>query len=191
LLNTNDMMTELSLNILDIVNNSVRATADLIKIELHINRKADQLIVIIADNGCGMTKEQLNKIEDPFYTTRTTRSVGLGIPFYKLAALSTGGSFQIKSTLHVGTTVTAIFGLSHIDRMPLGDINSTIHTLITLNTNIDFLYIYEFDGQKFHLDTREFKELLGDVPLDAPEVSAYIKKYLKENQQETDGGYQV
>jgi hypothetical protein len=184
-------MTELSLNILDIANNSVRANADLITIEIHIHRKTDQLIVMIADNGCGMTKEQLDKIEDPFYTTRTTRKVGLGIPFYKLAALSTGGSFQIKSVPNFGTTVTAIFGLSHIDRMPLGDINSTIHTLITLNTKIDFLYTYELDGREFHLDTRECKRLLGDIPLNTPEVSAYIKDYLKENQQEVDGGYHV
>jgi hypothetical protein len=185
------MMTELSLNVLDIANNSIRANAKLIEIKILINREADTLTITIADNGCGMTEEQLNKVEDPFFTTRTTRSVGLGVPFYKMAALSTGGKFSIVSTPSVGTTVIAVFGLSHIDRMPLGDMNSTMHTLITLNTQIDFLYTYEFDGKWFSLDTREFREILNDVPLDSPEVSAYIKEYLKENQQETDDGYHV
>ncbi len=108
-----------------------------------------------------------------------------------MAALSTGGSFHIQSTPGYGTTVTAVFGLSHIDRMPLGDMNSTMHTLITLNTQIDFLYTYVFDGKILTLDTREFREILNDVPLDSPEVSAYIKEYLDENQNETDGGYHV
>jgi len=185
------MMTELSLNVLDIANNSIRANANLIEIKILINRESDTLTITIADNGCGMTEEQLKKVEDPFFTTRTTRNVGLGVPFYKMAALSTGGTFSILSTPSVGTTVKTVFGLSHIDRMPLGDMNSTMHTLITLNTQIDFLYTYDLDGKCFTLDTREFREILNDVPLDSPEVSAYIKDYLKENQQETDGGYHV
>ena len=184
-------MTELSLNVLDIANNSIRANANLIEIKILINRESDTLTITIIDNGCGMTEEQLKKVEDPFFTTRTTRNVGLGVPFYKMAALSTGGKFSIISTLNVGTTVIAVFGLSHIDRMPIGDMNSTMHTLITLNTQIDFLYTYIFDGKSFSLDTREFREILNDIPLDSPEVSAYIKEYLKENQQETDGGYHV
>jgi anti-sigma regulatory factor (Ser/Thr protein kinase) len=185
------MMTELSLNVLDIANNSVRANADFIEITISIQRESDILTIIIADNGCGMTKEQLSKVEDPFFTTRTTRNVGLGIPFFKQAALNTGGSFTIKSVVGVGTKVTAVFGLSHIDRMPLGDMNSTMYTLITLNTQIDFLYTYEFDAKMFQLDTRIFREILGNVPFDTPQVSAYIKEYLDENQKEVDNGYLV
>ncbi len=184
-------MTELSLNVLDVANNSIRAGADLIEIKIQIQRETDILKIIIADNGCGMTKEQLQKVEDPFFTTRTTRKIGLGVPFFKMAALNTGGTFHIESETGTGTTVTAVFRISHIDRMPLGDINSTIHTLITLNTQIDFLYTYEFDGNQFMLDTREFRQILNDVPLNSPEVSAYIKEYLEENQQETDGGFRV
>lgn len=184
-------MTEISLNVLDIANNSIRADATFIEITVQIQRDQDTLTIIISDNGCGMTKEQLKQVEDPFFTTRTTRKIGLGVPFFKLAALSTGGSFQIDSTLKVGTTITAVFGLSHIDRMPLGDMNSTIHTLITLNTHIDFLYTYCFDGNQFTLDTREFRQILGDVPLNSPEVTTYIKEYLTENQNETDGGYHI
>lgn len=185
------MMTELSLNVLDIANNSIRAEATLIEIQVQIHRERDTLTITIADNGCGMTEEQVKNVEDPFFTTRTTRKVGLGVPFFKMAALSTGGSFHIQSAPGAGTTVTAVFGLSHIDRMPLGDMNSTIHTLITLNEHIDFLYTYEFDDKCFSLDTREFREVLGDIPFHTPEVSNYIKTYLEENQLETDGGYHI
>lgn len=183
------MMTELSLNVLDVANNSVRAGATLIEIGIQIQRDLNTLTITIADNGCGMSKEQLQKVEDPFFTTRTTRKIGLGIPFFKMAALSTGGTFRINSTAGIGTTVIAVFTLSHIDRMPLGDINSTMHTLITLNTQIDFLYTFALDGNQFTLDTREFRQILNNVPLNSPEVSQFIKEYLEENQKEIDSGY--
>ncbi len=182
------MLPEISLNILDIAQNSIRAEADLIEIGVLIDRKADTLTVIINDNGCGMTKEQIAHVEDPFFTTRSTRKIGLGVPFFKMSAIITGGSFEITSEVKVGTKVKAVFVLSHIDRMPLGDINSTIHTLVTYNTNIDFVYTYEFDGESFVLDTRQMREILGGVPLDVPEVSEYIKEYLDENKKEADGG---
>lgn len=182
------MLPEISLNVLDIAQNSIRAEADLIEIGVYIDRKADTLTVIINDNGCGMTAEQIAHVEDPFFTTRSTRKIGLGVPFFKMSAIITGGSFEITSEVKVGTKVKAVFVLSHIDRMPLGDINSTIHTLVTYNTNIDFVYTYEFDGQSFVLDTRQMREILGGVPLDAPEVSEYIKEYLDENKKEADGG---
>ncbi len=185
------MMTEISLNVLDIANNSIRANASLIEIIIQIKRDLDTLKITIADNGCGMTEEQIRQVEDPFFTTRTTRKVGLGVPFFKMAALSTGGSFRIESTPGTGTTVIAEFGLSHIDRMPLGDMNSTMLTLITLNPQIDFLYTYAFDDKEFTLDTREFRQILNDIPLNSPEVAAYIKEYLTENQYETDGGHPV
>ena len=184
-------MTELSLNVLDIVNNSIRANANLIEITVSIHRKSDTLSIEIADNGCGMTEEELKRVQDPFYTTRTTRGVGLGIPFFQQAALSTGGSFAIKSKPRIGTRVTAIFGLSHIDRMPLGDMNSTIYTLIMANRQIDFLYTYVFDDRQFHLDTRELREILDGIPLDTPQVSNYIKEYLEENQKDVNGEYTV
>ena len=182
------MMPEISLNILDVAENSTRAEATLVEISICADRKADTLTVVIGDNGCGMTPEQVSQVTDPFFTTRTTRKVGLGIPFYKYAAESTGGSFSIQSELGKGTRVTAVFGLSHIDRMPLGDISSTIHTLVVYHPDTDFRYIYEYDGKSFTLDTREFREILGDVPFDTPEISSYIMEYLTENKLETDGG---
>lgn len=182
------MMTEISLNILDVAQNSISAGAKLIEISVVADTKSDVLTVVIKDNGCGMDEEKLKKVIDPFFTTRTTRKVGLGIPFYKLAAENTGGSFNITSQLGLGTTVTAVFGLSHIDRMPLGDINFTIHTLVTLNSGVDFYYLYEIDEKSFTLDTKEFREILGDIPFNLPEVSAYINDYLDENKQMVDGG---
>lgn len=182
------MMPEIAMNILDVAENSVRAGASLIRITVDISRELDRLNIVIEDNGCGMTAEQVAHVTDPFFTTRTTRKVGLGVPFFKMAAESTGGSFSIESVPGQGTVVTAVFGLSHIDRMPLGDINGTIHTLITFNTHIDFLYTYRYDSRSFTLDTREFKAILEGVPLDTPEVSQYIHEFLDENKQEVDGG---
>ena len=181
-------MTEISLNILDVAENSTRAGASLVTITVSADTAADRLTVIIDDDGCGMTEEQVAHVTDPFFTTRTTRKVGLGVPFFKYAAESTGGSFTIQSEPGVGTTVTAVFVLSHIDRMPLGDISSTIHTLVVYHPDTDFRYIYEYDGKSFTLDTREFREILGDVPFDTPEISSYIMEYLTENKLETDGG---
>lgn len=181
------MMTELSLNILDVAENSIRADAALVEIEVAVDTLKDTLSIIIKDNGKGMSKEQISQAEDPFYTTRTTRKVGLGVPFFKQAALGTGGTFSIESQLGAGTCVKAVFIFSHIDRMPLGDITSTIHTLITYNTETDFLYKYIYNDKSFTLDTREFKEILGGVPLNIPEVSSYVKEYLTENKAEVDG----
>lgn len=182
------MMTELSLNVLDVANNSISAGASIITILVQVDRNMDQLTIQITDNGCGMNEYQLRQVEDPFYTTRTTRRVGLGVPFFKMAALQTGGAFHIKSTPNVGTTITAVFLLSHIDRMPLGDMNSTIYTLITFNPQINFRYTYRIDEREFVLDTVEFRKILGDIPFDYPEVSAYIRSYLNENQAEVDNG---
>lgn len=182
------MMTELSLNVLDVAQNSVKAGAGLIEITVSADTKSDRLVITIKDDGCGMSEEQVSRVTDPFYTTRTTRKVGLGVPFYKLAAESTGGSFEITSQIGSGTTVTAEFVISHIDRMPLGDMTETMHSLITMNADIDFLYTYRIDGREFTLDTRELREILGGIPLNTPEVSEYIKEYLKENKEETDMG---
>ena len=181
-------MPEISLNILDVAKNSTRAGASLVQITVDVQPEANKLTVIIADDGCGMTKEQVERVTDPFYTSRTTRKVGLGVPFFKLAAESTGGNFSIESEPGKGTTITAIFTLNHIDRMPLGDMTATIHTLIQGHPDTDFLYVYRCGKKEFSLDTREMHAILGDIPFDAPEISSYIRDYLTENKLETDGG---
>ncbi len=174
-------MQELSLNILDIAQNSVKAKASLITVEVTERTSDDTLTITITDNGCGMSEETAKAAIDPFYTTRTTRKVGLGLPFIKMAAQMTGGSFDIRSAVGVGTTVKAVFGLSHIDRMPLGDMCSTMLTLISGSPQIDFVYTHQKDLQSFTMDTRQFKEILGEVPLSAPEVLTFIKDYMTEN----------
>lgn len=185
-------MPEISLNILDVAENSVRAKASLIEITVSVQTQEDLLTVVIRDDGCGMSADQVKRAQDPFFTTRTTRIVGLGLPFFKQAAESTGGNFRIISEKGKGTTVEAVFGLSHIDRMPLGDISSTIHTLIVFNEQIDFRYIYRYNDRHFILDTREMREMLGDeISFMEPEVSLFIWEYLDTNKNETDGGADV
>lgn len=181
-------MPEISLNILDVAENSTKAGAKLVELSVEADTKLDRLTVSIIDDGCGMTPEQVTRVTDPFFTSRTTRKVGLGIPFFKYAAESTGGSFTITSVPGEGTQVTADFVLSHIDRMPLGDMNATIHTLIVYHPDTEFLYTYRYNDKAFTLDTRQFREILGDIPFDSPEIAAYIMEYLTENQLETDGG---
>ncbi|HIT79500.1 MAG TPA: ATP-binding protein [Candidatus Faecivivens stercorigallinarum] len=177
-------MQELSLNVLDIAQNSVRAKASLVTITV-AERSTDHFLEIsIADNGCGMTPEQVARAMDPFFTTRTTRKVGLGISFFKLSAESTGGSFDIQSTLGVGTVTTARYHTDHIDMLPIGDMNATILSLISMNPQMDFVYQRSLDDNSFTLDTRELKAVLEDVPLNSPEVVQFIKETLEEGEAE-------
>ena len=184
-------MTEISLNVLDVSENSVRAGATLVSIRVSVDSASDSMTIVIEDNGKGMDSEQAAHAADPFFTTRTTRKVGLGLPFFKYAAESTGGSFSLASQPGKGTVVTAVFVLSHIDRMPLGDMSSTIHNLILYHPDIDFCYTYCCNGVSFTLDTREMRKILGGIPFHTPEVSHYIMEFLTENHNETNGGMQL
>ena len=183
-------MKELSLNILDIAENSVKANATLVKIT--ITESEEELVLTIADDGCGMKKEILLSVTDPFYTTRTTRKVGMGLPLLKFAAEQTGGGLTIHS-FHKdeypdehGTTVIAKFNKNHIDFTPLGDAASSIVTLIQGHPDTDFLYKHTFaDGKEVLLDTRELRAVLDDVPLDTFEVLVWIKDNLGEQYEET------
>lgn len=180
------MLPEISLNILDIVQNSIRAQASLIEIKVHKDTINELLTVTIKDNGCGMSEEQLEHVIDPFFTTRTTRKIGLGVPFFRQAALITGGEFNIQSEIGHGTTITAVFHTSNIDCMPLGDINNTILILITMNETIDFLYTYSNQIDSFSLDTREIRLILNEIPITTPDVKDFIISYLNEHQLEVD-----
>lgn len=176
-------MRELSLNILDVAQNSISAGASLIELEIRQDTAKCELLIGIYDNGCGMTQQQLDGVTDPFFTTRTTRKVGMGVPLFKMAAEMTGGCFDISSVLGEGTRVTAIFKTDSIDFTPLGDVASTLILLITMNTDRDFLYRHSIDGREFVLDTREIKSILGGVPLDDAEVTQWMKEYIAENTQ--------
>lgn len=174
-------MRELSLNVLDIVQNSITANANLIEIELIEEINNDILKINIFDNGKGMTDEQIKSVTDPFYTTRTTRKIGLGIPLFKMAAEMSGGSFKIESTVGSGTKIYTSYIYSSIDRMPVGNINETVSMLIRMNPDIDFVYTHTFNEKSYSLDTRELREQLENVPLDTPEVIDWINDYLTEN----------
>lgn len=174
-------MRELSLNVLDIAQNSVAAGAKLIEISLKENTADHELFIGIRDNGKGMSKEKLERVLDPFFTTRTTRKVGMGVPLFKLAAEMTGGKFEIDSVENVGTNVKAYFKTNHLDFTPIGDMTSTFISLVTMNLNIDFVYERSLDGKSFTVDTRQLKEILGDVPLNEPEITQWITDYVNEN----------
>lgn len=180
------MLPEISLNILDVTQNSISAEATNVDILVAVNKQLEQLQVRITDNGKGMDPLQVEHVTDPFYTTRTTRKVGLGIPFLKQAAQATGGRFSIESEVGVGTVIDAVFCINHIDCMPLGDICGTIHSLVIMNQMIDFTFTYRVDEREFVLDTRQMKEILGEVSFQEPEISAFISDYLTENKTEVE-----
>lgn len=172
-------MKELSLNILDITQNSISAGAKNIAITL-VQDENGILTVTIADDGRGMTDEQLRSVTDPFYTTRTTRKVGLGIPLIKLAAEQTGGTFAIESAVGKGTTLIATFDTRHIDCAPIGDMTATITTLIMGAPDIDFTFTHTAPGGKVGLSTRDMRNVLGNISLAHAEVIEWVKEYLTE-----------
>ncbi len=178
-------MKELSLNILDIAENSYKAGSRVT--EILIFEDDEKITIGVNDNGSGMKEEVLRGVTDPFYTTRKTRSVGLGLPLLKLAAEQTGGELKITSRhkdefpeSH-GTEVSASFYKNHIDCPPLGDVISTVVTLIQGHPDTDTVFRHTFDGgYEVSLDTREMREILGDIPLDSFEVLDWIKGALEE-----------
>ena len=176
-------MRELSLNVMDIAQNSLVAGASLITII--VCEDDASLTITIEDNGKGMDAETLERVQSPFYTTRTTRSVGLGIPLYKMACEMTGGSLELSSELGVGTKLKALFFKKHIDMVPLGDISQTVQLLVTCNPDVDFVYTRTLCNCSYTMDTREMREILGeDVPLSSPDVSLWLKEYLAEQDAE-------
>lgn len=174
-------MQELSLNILDVVQNSIAAGATLVRMELcYTTSSPRRLTVCIRDNGCGMEQEALQRVTDPFYTTRTTRKVGLGTSLFKMAAELTGGSFSVESQKGKGTAVTAVLYPEHLDAVPLGDIGATYVSLVQTNPQLDFVLQIACGEKGFEADTRVFKEVLEGVPIESPQVLAFIGGYIQE-----------
>ena len=177
-------MRELSLNILDIAQNSISAGASLTEIVVNENTKDKTLLIGIYDNGCGMTEEQVESVIDPFFTTRTTRKVGMGIPLFKMSCEQTGGKFTIESEKGVGTKINALYKTDSIDFTPLGDIASTIVTIVSMNADKEFLYRRVLDDKEFIFSTVEIKKILDGVPLSEPSVMNWIEEYLNEQYNE-------
>lgn len=180
-------MRDISLHILDIAENSIRANATLIQMSVLLKETDDTLSVVIEDNGCGMSREMLERVKSPFTTSRTTRKVGLGIPLFAAGCENTGGSLAIESSPGIGTKLKAVYRNSHIDRPPLGDIAETICTLVLMNPELDFVFTARKD-QTFEFDTREIKRTLNGLPITQPEVVKFISEYLKEGMKQVFGG---
>ena len=177
-------MRELSLHILDVVENGITAGGSCIWIEVDEARKSDWLTIVIRDNGRGMPVEKLENIDDPFITSRTTRRVGLGLSLLATAAGRCEGTMQIESEPGKGTIITATFRFNHIDRAPLGDMPATITTLIMGNPGIDFVYSHRIDDNDYSLDTREIRAEMEDLSLSDPVVIHHLTETIRSALQE-------
>lgn len=174
-------MKELSLHILDIVQNSIAAKATAIDISIVESTKENMFTIKIIDNGCGMSREFLENVISPFVTTRKTRKVGLGISLFKAAAERCNGCFIIASEEGKGTSIEVRLDRNHIDRAPLGNMADTFTTLLLSNDRIHYTYYHVFDNKEFSIDTRELKKVLGeDVPLHDFEVLEWVKGFIIE-----------
>jgi len=177
-------MKDLSMHILDIIQNSVRAKASKVELEIIEEVEKNLYTIIINDNGCGMDKDTLEKVIDPFFTTRTTRKVGLGLPLLKQNAERTGGYMNIVSEEDKGTKLTAVFIHDNLDRPSLGDIAGTVVLLVGANPDISFIYRHRTDNGEYVFDTNEVNEVLEGVSISEPEVLRYLKEMINENLKE-------
>ena len=173
-------MNELSLHILDICQNSIKADANLINIIIEEDTKNDFFKVLIGDNGNGMSEKTLSEVSDPFFTTRTTRKVGLGISLFKMACELCDGKFTITSEVNVGTKLIAEFKNNHIDRAPLGDIEDTLCVLLLNELEIDIYYEHIINDKNYIFDSRVVKEVLDGISFTNYDVMKWIKANIKE-----------
>jgi anti-sigma regulatory factor (Ser/Thr protein kinase) len=169
-------MMELSMHVLDVVENSTRAGAQRVTIAITEDRKRDDLTIVIVDDGAGMEPETLKKALDPFYTSKTVRRVGLGLPMFSQAAKKADGSFSVESKVGEGTRVSAHFKHGHIDRQPLGNMANTMVTLIAGYPDVDFVYTHQSMESTYVLDTREIKQELEDVPINNTSILQFIRE---------------
>jgi hypothetical protein len=175
------MMEDIASHIMDIVMNSVTAGAEHIRIAVEKDPQTAMLSLTITDDGVGMDPDTAQKVQDPFFSTKTGRKVGLGIPLLKGTAETTGGTFELCSTKGEGTTIRATFDCRHPDLPPLGNIRDTFFVLIVSHPDVDFDLHYVVDGKDFRLDTGELKRELDGVPVNHPEVVGFLSKYLDEH----------
>lgn len=179
-------MKDLSLHLLDIAQNSIKAEATVIIIELEY--RAGRLLFKITDNGCGMEPEILEKVTDPFTTTRTTRKVGMGLPLLKQSAEMTGGCLSIDSVKGKGTIVQAEFIADSIDRIPVGDMDETVKLLVQANPELDYEIYFRNEMRNYELKTSEIKKMLNGVPIRNVEILQWIGENIKEGLKEVFGG---
>lgn len=173
-------MRELSLHVLDLLENAVEAGATRITLTIEEDTAADRLTIRVEDNGKGMPPELAARVLDPFVTTRQTRHVGLGLPLVAAAAERAGGRLEVHSRPGAGTVVTATFGLRHWDRAPLGDLPASLLAVLLAQPPVELVYEHRVDGRVFRCDTRELRQELGDLPLTHPRVRSWLREYLEE-----------
>lgn len=177
-------MNDLSMHILDIVQNSISAGATLVTLTVDESPAEDLLTIAVGDNGRGMTPEQVSRLSDPFFTSRTTRKVGMGIPLLMDSARQSGGDVRIESEPGKGTEVTAVFGYSNIDRPPLGDVANALMLLVSSNPALDFLFTYRYNGEEYLFDTVDVREILGDDALKDLTIIRNLEEMIKDNMRE-------
>lgn len=177
-------MKELSLHILDITQNSIKAQATVVFLNIVERTKENTLTIIIEDNGKGIAPEMLKNIADPFVTSRKTRKVGLGLSLFKAAACGCDGDFDIQSELGKGTKVMSSFKRDHIDRVPLGNMADTVMTMVMSFGETDLVYEHDFNDQSFVFDTREIKETLGVTSLNEMDILNWIRAFVLEGLEE-------
>ena len=179
-------MRELALHILDIVENAIDAQARHIDLRVVENVDEDRLSITVQDDGQGMDAERVERVRDPFFTTRSTRHVGLGIPLLAAAAERCAGHLDIQSAPGQGTTVTAIFQHSHIDRAPLGDMPGTLMCILLRGDRFELRYTHRIlDGasdRTFELDSGQLLSELGDVPLSHPLIRQWLSEFVAQGE---------
>lgn len=173
-------MLELADHILDIGENSVRAGAKLVNINVTEDSIQNLLTIEIEDDGRGMNKDEIKKALDPFYTTKKVRRVGLGLPMLASAAELAGGKLNLTSEPGRGTRLTSTFELTHFDRQPLGNITNSLIILIAGNSTVDFFYKHRHNDRQFELDTRQIRKEIDDLPINHPEILKYIRGVIEE-----------
>lgn len=179
-------MKEISLHIMDLVQNSIRAKATQIEINIEEKPESNFLAIQIKDNGEGMTEEVAKKAIDPFFTSRTTRNVGLGIPFFKQLVEQCNGKFFLTSVPEKGTSLEAEMELNHIDRQPMGDIAGVLVLLLTANPEIRFIYSHTAKNGNYVFDTAEIKSTLGTSSIADPGILQFIREMIQENLKEIE-----
>ena len=175
-------MRELSLHILDVAENSLRAKATLVEIAVIENSDQNRYEIAITDNGCGMDKEYAAAVISPFTTERTTRSVGLGLPLFAATAERSNGTLELTSSPGVGTTVRVMMDRNHIDRPPLGNVGDTIIALLCTESQADLYFLHKVDDEQYVFDTREVKGQLGGLAITTPTVLHWIRDFVNENE---------
>lgn len=181
-------MLDLSLHLMDIIQNSLKAGATRIDVCVAAEPADDCLTMTVRDNGCGMARSLLERAVDPFTTTRQTRTVGLGLPLLRDQCELTGGCLTLASEPGAGTTVQAVLGLSSIDRLPIGSISETMTLLVLADPAVDYRVTLRSPAGTMVLDWADLRGQLGDVPLNAPEVIEWLSSYLDEQHMHIFGG---